>query len=106
MLSTSVQSGNSYVFGSCALSQENDYFVARERESLSFFLAFFFARKRETKFWCFFVVVFLCVFLCFWGVFLCFRGLFFVFRALARKKGFFNALSQAKPGIPALPPCS
>ena len=73
------QSGDPYVFGLSALSQANDYFFARERES--FFFRFFFARKREKKlvffrlFWCF------CAF---GGVFLCFWGVFFVFRALAR----------------------
>ena len=37
------QRRNSYVFGSSAMSQANDYFFARKRKNL-FFLAFFFAR--------------------------------------------------------------
>ena len=67
---------------------------------------FVFARKREKcfgVFWCFngVLLVFFCFFLC---VFLCFFFVFvFVFRALPRFfGGLLFALSQAKPGIPAL----
>ena len=71
------QSGNSGVFGLLELSQANDYFFS---------------------FWCFLV------FLCFWGgVFVLLGGVFFFSRASANKIGFIFALSQAKPGIPALP---
>ena len=70
-----LQGRDSYVFGSSAMSQANDYFFARKRER--FFWPFFFARKREKKnlgiFW-----VFLFLFFGVLGVFV------FVFRALAR----------------------
>ena len=74
------QSGNSYVFGSSAVSQVNDYCFARERESFLFSPFFFFALTREKKIGCFFV---------FFGVFVLLVFCLFVFRALARFFGCF-----------------
>ena len=74
------KSGDAYVFGVSALSQANDYFFARERES--FFQRFFYMRKK----WWFFSIFFWCV-LCFWG------GVFFVTVLLGRF--FFNSVSRA-----------
>ena len=76
------QGRNSYVFGSSAMSQANDYFFARKREKK--IKVFFFARQRA--------------FFYFFFNFFCFSRVsaeFFL--------GLFFAMSQAKPGISALP---
>ena len=68
------QSGNSDVFGSFHLRQANDYFFARKRDSLLFFLKFF--SRVSAKFY---FLVFFGVFWCFFGVFWCFFGVLLVF---------------------------
>jgi len=69
------QGRNSYVFGSSAMRQGNDYFFARKREKI-FFGVFFRALARKIFFWVFFGV-----FLVFLGGVLVLLGCFSLFFA-------------------------
>ena len=81
--------GDSYAFGSSAMSQANDYFFARKRES--FLGRGGFARKREKNVGVFFFGIF--------GVFWCFGGICFCFsRVSAEIFGFIFRDEPSKAG--------